>query len=321
MSSIMFQVQQLTNSQLYILCYNYNIAPHQVANMTRRQLERRLHVAIVTERAKWIARDLLHGSEADPYPHNRMAWQPDDSSGDDEPCMPLSQWRYLAAEERARQRYSGGDEYIKLEQPSRLALCMGEEQFEVEDAFSEGEPQPEPALMHKMMLSKQTNTPSVEPDTDYQSLSFSSEDSSSGSYLSASSVETIQPSSGCKVNQMKRAEHCNFAEDFSQSDWMQSESEAEFSSEQELCTIKYLNEGQLLAIDLTSAVSHLAGLTTKKDSSSLTSIRRQRPSLLRKIVQGLCCDSQGRLDVDKLRCTIICCVVVVCTYVGIKMLQ
>lgn len=60
MSSIE-KLQQLTTDELCILCLNYGIPRYDIANLERRALELRLHVALISERARIRALDRFYG--------------------------------------------------------------------------------------------------------------------------------------------------------------------------------------------------------------------------------------------------------------------
>lgn len=65
MSTAMEQLHQLTYDELQKLSLNYGIAGSLVVNLDRRQLERRLHVAIISERARMRAHDKLYAEQYD----------------------------------------------------------------------------------------------------------------------------------------------------------------------------------------------------------------------------------------------------------------
>lgn len=69
MSSIE-QLQQLTIDELCILCLNYGIPRYHIANLERWQLELRLHVAIISDRARMRALDRFYGDRDDESAYN-----------------------------------------------------------------------------------------------------------------------------------------------------------------------------------------------------------------------------------------------------------
>ncbi|TDG40500.1 hypothetical protein AWZ03_013074 [Drosophila navojoa] len=108
MPSTIDHLQQLTGSQLDVLCYNYNVVERQPVE--RRHLERRLHVAIIAERAKWRARHLMYNFNDDHRSYFGNLWSQDDRLRDVHNRMLFS--RYRGA--RLPSRHSGGDEQEEL---------------------------------------------------------------------------------------------------------------------------------------------------------------------------------------------------------------
>lgn len=119
MPSTMDQVQQLTGSQLDVLCYNYNVVERQPVE--RRHLERRLHVAIIAERAKWRARHLMYNFNDDHRSYFGNLWSQDDRLRDVHNRMLFSRFRGV----RLPPRHRGGDEQ-ELEHRA-LAIDDGDE--------------------------------------------------------------------------------------------------------------------------------------------------------------------------------------------------
>lgn len=120
MTSTMDHVQQLTGSQLDVLCYNYNVVGRQPVE--RRHLERRLHVAIIAERAKWRARHLMYNFNDDHQSYFGNHWSEDERLRDVHNRMLFSRFRGV----RLPPRHSGGDEQKELEH-SALAIEDGDE--------------------------------------------------------------------------------------------------------------------------------------------------------------------------------------------------
>lgn len=430
MPTTMDQLQQLNNSQLCMLCYNYYIAPRHVANLNRRQLERRLHVAIIAERAKWRARNLLYSFQGSQRPGYVNAWQNAERPNNGRRDLTLSEWRYLAAHERAArsQRYRGGDELQEqLEQLQELAEYEPDvEPYEIQQqsepeaitkyssdhqmqpreqnvnfpfqAYTKysSEHQMQPSVQatniafrairrssseHQMqppeqnanfvfqaitkLSSEHQMQPSVQdaniafehqhpqillseyytdwsgdqdqdpdPDTEYFSF-YSTTDSGTSITVDDNGAGTLKPSSThCEMNQLQKAERFTGWEAPMQcpSVLTHSEPEPNISSERELCTVNYLSQDEITAIRNTNNCGQLLKLISQTQlrkeieliGDALTARRirrRRRPTFWRYLLNLLCCNAQGKLDAQKLRYTLLCCAMVVCTYVGVKMLQ
>ncbi|XP_068140800.1 uncharacterized protein [Drosophila tropicalis] len=71
--TILGQLQQLTDAQLYVMCRNYRITPIFVTGRNRRHLERRLHVAIIEENAQQRALDYIAKQKDQDYQNDLYA--------------------------------------------------------------------------------------------------------------------------------------------------------------------------------------------------------------------------------------------------------
>jgi len=120
MPNTMDQLHQLTNNELFLMCHKYHIAARQIAYLSRRQLERRLHVAIIAERARMRAHDLVNSIRNQEDQMHLHSWlrEMHHSTPILSRQMPLSSWRHFP-ERRQRynlpisQRFRGGVDYLK----------------------------------------------------------------------------------------------------------------------------------------------------------------------------------------------------------------
>ncbi|XP_030377791.1 uncharacterized protein LOC115626553 [Scaptodrosophila lebanonensis] len=64
MSTMLEELQQMTNAQLCIMCHDYHITPGHITSQSRRELERRLLLAIIAERAKQRAKEQSRREQA-----------------------------------------------------------------------------------------------------------------------------------------------------------------------------------------------------------------------------------------------------------------
>ncbi|KAM8714751.1 hypothetical protein ACLKA7_001157 [Drosophila subpalustris] len=336
MPSTVEQLQQLTNNELFLLCHKYHIPARHIAYLSRRQLERRVHVAIVAERAKLRAHDVVNRIRNQEEQLNLHSWVRllHHSAPTLSRRMPLSSWRNSQGYNwPTPERFRGGVDYLKhleylrhyeegydyeydtaLSQDESLASLEAES--EQTDSIHETKQQWQDAY-------KSLDEPMAAMSTNY--IEYSTTRDPATDYYSLSNDDGSRSTVGSDQRQLHKAD--KFAH------WtvsihnmpLESEREMDPSSEQELCTINYLEELQPGDhINNKSSRDSLENSENLRIGDSLPTdqpARRQRRSLWSYILELFCCDSQGKLDAAKLRYSIVCCAMVICTFAGYKMLR
>ncbi|XP_034473605.1 uncharacterized protein LOC117781010 [Drosophila innubila] len=336
MPTTMDQLHQLTNNELFLMCHKYHIAARQIAYLSRRQLERRLHVAIIAERARMRAHDLVNSIRNQEDQLNLHGWLRELPILSRQ--MPLSSWRNFPVRRQRyylpiSQRFRGGVDYLKhleylrhYEEEYDAVTSQDESQESVEDESEQTD------SMHEIKQQWQDaytsrDEPMTAMSTNYIEWDTARETATNDYYpLSTADESQSTVCSDCVGhNQLQKADKFACWTISLHNLSPESEREMDPSSEQELCTINYLEELQPRDHINQKSFKELIEISedlSKGDSLSINQPPpRQRRSFWRYVFELLCCNSQGKLDAGKLRYSIVCCTMLICTYVGFKMLR
>lgn len=343
MQSTMDQLHQLTNNELFLMCHKYHIAARQIAYLTRRQLERRLHVAIIAERAQMRAHHLVNSIRNHEDQMNLLDWlrEMHHTTPILSRQMPLSSWRNFPVRRQrynlsTPQRFRGGVdylkhlEYLKYYEEEYDSVTSQDESEEYSDEDLEQSEQA--SSLHEIKQQWQDaytsrDEPMAAMSTNYIEWDTTRETATDDYYsLSTADESRSTACSDCAVqNQLQKADKFAYWTISIHNLPPESEREMDISSEQELCTINYLEELQpgdhINRTSCKELIEYGENLSIGDALSINQPSPRPRRSFWRYVLELLCCNSQGKLDAEKLRYSIVCCTMVICTYVGFKLLQ
>ncbi|KAH8418854.1 hypothetical protein KR222_004586 [Zaprionus bogoriensis] len=389
MSASMEQLQQLSFEELCIMCLNYGIAPVLVANLDRRNLERRMHVAIISERARMRAHDIFYRIQNEQRERSergergltdwqleRAEYDANDAYDNYDPYFmandiplesrrsQLTGWSYFNSRRHSShmspyERFRGGVDSLKplthraydvdavsIANREDYNNAENSEQSKPSEAIDDAA-QPQPPPLQQQECEKVVDNDSEEYDyqawsqqqqelqldaaTEYLS-SFSFEDGSSSGII-VDNVPKTAPTTVTDKFDLKEMERFHWITASHYNVIQETDPDLERSSELELCTIDFMQECSSYET-IFSSLHDCYETDQEVDMATNSNIRsnnnqpprsrrrtRPRPAFWRYVLELVFCNAQGKLDADKLSYSILCCTIVICTYVGVKMLQ
>lgn len=395
MSSIE-QLQQLTTDELCILCLDYGIPRYHIANLERWQLELRLHVAIISERARMRALDRFYGDRDDEYAYDNAFNGKYGLNGLNDPRQlakfraDFTAWKYLNM--RWQRKYplsfpritssrsrGGVDLYKKMAlNPYEFdaVSTVNSEDFEEGEEFEESEDSEnwettdeisrQSSDVHSEMSEESEFMEADEQSTERQSSGINmckqgpqknqrkqviahennaqSSDSEESDYVEADdqAISSGSYAQSSQKSQRKQAIDHGKKSQFSKGDeiglnrterfnWMSDsnvglsqERESDPSSEHEICTYNFL-EGSQGDIDEPASrpVSKLQTRLENNHQAIGTSRQLSQAQLSpwRYLIDLIFSNVQDKLIADNVGYSILCCTMVICTYVGFKLIK
>lgn len=398
MSSIE-QLQQLTTDELCILCLDYGIPRYHIANLERWQLELRLHVAIISERARMRALDRFYGDRDDEYAYDNafngkyglnelndprqlakfradftawkylnMRWQrkyplsfPRITSSrsrggvDLYKKMALNPYEFDAVSTVNSEDFEEGEEFEESEDSenwettdeiSRQSSDVHSEMSE-ESEFMEADEQSTERQSSGINMCKQGSQKNQRKQVIAHGNNAQSSDSEESDFVEVNDQAIKRQSSGSyaqssQKSQRKQAiDHGNKSQ-FLKGDeialnrterfnWMSDsnvglsqERESDLSSEHEICTYNFL-EGSQGDID-EPASRPVSKLQTRLENNheaigASRQLSQAQLSPWRYLIDLIFSNVQDKLISDNVGYSILCCTMVICTYVGFKLIK
>lgn len=366
MSTAMEQLHQLTHDELQKLSLNYGIAGSLVVNLDRRQLERRLHVAIISERARMRAHDKLYAEQYDQEDRESDSSVNDndidgkyylynDSNNRRKPLVrsrraDLTTWSYFNMRRHPNNtptvssRFRGGLDYDK-----EIACCsyaqdteslVNSEEFEGLDDSDDCEDDDDEVDMKDMkdieddirrqssdiQSAKSNLSESIEATHSTIELQLSEQDGVSSHPDAEISESTTVSYSDNNRTEMRRDNVFNWLTDSNFDLTQESEPDFDPSSELVISTVNFLEDCQ---DDIGKPVSRT--FSEHYDRSMNAQVVMCRPNQRSharerhgfwRLIDMLLFKMQRKLNADKVQYSILCCcTIVVCTYLGFKIMK
>lgn len=363
MSVAIEQLQQLSHDELRKLSHSYGIADSQIVKLDRRQLQRRLHVAIISERARMRAHDKFYARQYVEEETGSSDWESDSSVNDSEMNeayhrsynlnnrrqslesrrSDLTAWSYFNMRRQKSRlplvtsRTRGGLDFRN--KIARCSYACDAEDFEDFDD-SDGRDESDESEHLKELddrighHSSDTQIENFDLSESIDAINNTIDRRSSSANTWEKGGENCQPAPkiterntilsylGNNKTAIQRDDLFNWINDSNFDSTQESEPDFDRSSELEICTVNFLENYQ---DDIKKPVS-MHNDRSKDTQGAISRPNQQsqdrKRSASRQLIDWFLLNMQRKFNTNRIGYSIICCcTMVICTYIGFKIMK